>query len=204
MTARPERPTGLVVAVALAALLLASPVAAQTWVIDPVTTVAGFAVRHLMVNTVTGVFETTRGTIEYTPGEPASLRAEVVIDARSLTTQHAKRDAHLKSDDFIHAEKFPALTFRSRRVQNVGPAGFELVGDLTIRDVTREVVLKVERPSEPTPEPDGSRRIRARATTAINRKEFNVMYSKLMDSGGVVVGDEVRITLDVQAVEKRL
>ena len=184
-------------------LVLAVSVGAETWVIDPAHTVSGFTVKHMMITNVTGVFEVTKGTIEYRPGEPGSVKADITIESKSVNTRIGRRDDDLRSDNFFSAEKFPTLSFRSKRVQNVRAEGFDLVGDLTIRDVTREVVLKVEGPSAPIRDPQGNRRVGANATTTINRKEFGILYNRAIEAGGVVVGDEVRINLEIEAIEKK-
>jgi polyisoprenoid-binding protein YceI len=191
-------------AVGVLALALVLPVSAgaETWVIDPAHTVSGFTVRHMMIANVTGVFEVTRGTIEYRPGDPGSVKADITIEAKSVNTRIGRRDDDLRSDNFFSAEKFPNLAFRSKRVQSVRTEGFDLVGDLTIRDVTREVVLKVDGPTAPIKDPQGNRRVGATASTTINRKDFGIMYNRTIDAGGVVVGDEVKINLEVEAVEK--
>ena len=191
-------------AVVVLALALVLPVSAraETWVIDPAHTVSGFTVKHMMIANVTGVFEVTRGTIEYRPGDPGSVKADITIEAKSVNTRIGRRDDDLRSDNFFSAEKFPTLAFRSRRVQNVRAEGFDLVGDLTIRDVTREVVLRVDGPTAPIKDPQGNRRVGATASTTINRKDFGIMYNRTIEAGGVVVGDEVKIKLEVEAVEK--
>jgi polyisoprenoid-binding protein YceI len=196
-------PVRALVAVLTLALLLPSIGAADTWVIDPAHTVSGFTVRHMMITNVSGAFETTRGSIEFNPGDPAAIRADIAIETKSINTRNDRRDNHLRSDDFLNAEKFPSITFRSKRAQNVRPGGFELVGDLTIRDVTREVVLKVEGPTQPIRDPQGNRRVGANATTTINRKDFGVNWNRAIEAGGVVVGDEVKINIEVQAIEKK-
>jgi polyisoprenoid-binding protein YceI len=187
------------------ALALVLPVSgrAETWVIDPAHTVSGFTVRHLMISNVTGVFEVTRGTIEYRPGDPGSVKADITIEAKSVNTRIGRRDDDLRSDNFFNADKFPTLAFRSKRIQNVRAEGFDLVGDLTIRDVTREVVLKVDGPTAPIKDPQGNRRVGATASTTINRKDFGIMYNRTIEAGGVVVGDEVKINLEVEAIEKK-
>jgi polyisoprenoid-binding protein YceI len=190
-------------AVLALSLVLPVSVGAETWVIDPAHTVSGFTVKHMMITNVTGVFEVTRGTIEYKPGDPGSVMADITLEARSVNTRIGRRDDDLRSDNFFSVEKFPTLAFRSRRVQNVRAEGFDLVGDLTIRDVTREVVLKVDGPTAPIKDPQGNRRVGATASTTINRKDFGIMWNRTIEAGGVVVGDEVRINLEVEAVEKK-
>jgi polyisoprenoid-binding protein YceI len=192
-------------AVVVLALALVLPVSAraETWVIDPAHTVSGFTVKHMMIANVTGVFEVTRGTIEYRPGDSGSVKADITIEAKSVNTRIGRRDDDLRSDNFFSAEKFPTLAFRSRRVQNVRAEGFDLVGDLTIRDVTREVVLRVDGPTAPIKDPQGNRRVGATASTTINRKDFGIMWNRTIEAGGVVVGDEVKINLEVEAVERK-
>jgi polyisoprenoid-binding protein YceI len=189
--------------VAILTLALPALAAAETWVIDPAHTVSGFTVRHMMITNVTGAFEVTRGRIAYAAGDPSSVKADITIETKSINTRHARRDADLRSDNFLNAERYPAITFTSKRVQNVRPDGFELVGDLTIRDVTREVVLKVEGPTPPIRDPQGKRRVGANAATTINRKDFGVNWHRALEAGGVVVGDEVKITIEVEAVEQQ-
>jgi polyisoprenoid-binding protein YceI len=186
-----------------AALACPGSAVAQTWLIDPAHTLSGFTVRHLMVTNVRGSFDTTRGSIEYAPGDPNSIKADIVVETRTVNTRNQKRDDHLRTDDFFNAEKFPSITFRSKRVENVRAGGFDLVGDLTIRDVTREVVLKVDGPTAPVKDPQGNRRVGASASTSIRRKDFGVSWNRAIEAGGVVVGDEVKIEIDVQAVEKK-
>ena len=194
--------TRMLVAILTLVLILPALAAAETWVIDPAHTVSGFTVRHMMITNVTGVFEATKGTVEYTVGNPSSIKADITIETKSVNTRIARRDDDLRSDNFFNAEKFPTIAFKSKRVQNVKPGGFELVGDLTIRDVTKEVVLKVEGPTQPIRDPQGNRRVGATAAMAINRKDFNINYNRLIEAGGVV-GDEVKINLEIEVVEKK-
>ena len=191
------------VAVLTLGLSLPAPAAAETWVVDTAHTVSGFTVKHMMIANVTGVFEVTKGTIEYKPGEPGSVKADITIETKSVNTRITRRDDDLRSDNFFSAEKFPTLVFRSRRVQNVRADGFDLVGDLTIRDVTREVVLKVDGPTAPIRDPQGNRRVGANASTTINRKDFGITWHRAIEAGGVVVGDEVKINIDVEAIEEK-
>lgn len=190
---------------AIVALTLAGPelTTAETWMVDPAHTVSGFTVRHMMIANVTGVFEMTRGTIEYVPGEPSSVKADITVETKSVNTRNRRRDNDLRSDNFLNAERYPAITFRSKRVQNVKTEGFELVGDLTIRDVTREVVLKVEGLTPPIRDPQGHRRVGATASTTIRRQDWSVNWNRVLEAGGVLVGDEVKIKLEVEAVEKK-
>ena len=194
-------PRALVVALLVG---LASPalVAAETWTLDPAHTVSGFTVRHMMITNVTGVFESTRGTIRYNLGDLNSVAADIVIETKSVNTRDARRDDDLRGDSFFSAEKYPTITFKSKRVQNVRAGGFDLVGDLTIRDVTREVVLRVEGPAGPIKDARGNRRMGATATTTINRQDYNIKYNRVIEAGSVV-SDEVKINLEVSAVERK-
>ena len=185
------------------ALAVAARASAETWTIDPAHTVAGFTARHMMITNVTGVFETAAGTIDYTPGNPGATRADIIIEAKSINTRNARRDTHLKTDDFINVEKYSRITFKSKRVQNVRTDGFDMVGDLTIRDVTKEVVLKVDGIAPPIKDPQGNRRVGANATTTINRKDYGVNWNRAIEAGGVVVGDEMKINIEIEAVEKK-
>jgi polyisoprenoid-binding protein YceI len=198
-----KRAVRFFVAVLTLGLSLPAPAAAETWVVDTAHTVSGFTVKHMMIANVTGVFEVTKGTIEYKPGEPGSVKADITIETKSVNTRITRRDDDLRSDNFFSAEKFPTLVFRSKRVQNVRADGFDLVGDLTIRDVTREVVLKVDGPTAPIRDPQGNRRVGANASTTINRKDFGITWHRAIEAGGVVVGDEVKINIDVEAIEKK-
>lgn len=191
-------------AIVLVLSLSAAPTiaSAEVWNIDTAHSVSGFTVRHMMITNVNGAFDTTTGTIDYTPGNLAATKADIKIDVNSVNTRNQRRDADLKSDNFFNAEKFPAITFKSKRVQNVRADGFDMVGDLTIRDVTKEVVLKVDGIGQPIKDPQGNRRVGATATASINRKDFNVNYNRVIEAGGVV-GDEVKINLEIQAIEKK-
>ncbi len=198
-----RQPTRLFVTFLTLILALPAWAVAETWTIDPAHTVAGFTVRHMMITNVTGVFEATKGTIEYSAGDPSSIKVDVTIEAKSVNTRITRRDDDLRSDNFFNAERFPTIAFKSKRVQNAKPGSLELVGDLTIRDVTKEVVLKVDGPTPPIRDPQGNRRVGAAATTTINRKDFNINYNRVIEAGGVVVGDEVKINIEIEAIEKK-
>lgn len=198
-----KRAIAAFVAVLTLSLGLPALASAETWVIDPAHTVSGFTVKHMMITNVTGVFEVTKGVIEYKPGEPGSIKADITIETKSVNTRIGRRDDDLRSDNFFSAEKFPTLVFKSKGIQNVRADGFDLVGDLTIRDVTREVVLKVDGPTAPVRDPQGNRRVGANASTTISRKDFGITWHRAIEAGGVVVGDEVKINIDVEAVEKK-
>lgn len=182
------------------AALLAIPALthAAEWRIDPAHTTVSFKVRHLGVTWVQGEFQRVSGSVRYDRKNPGASAADIVIDADSINTRNARRDNHLRNDDFLLVEKHPTITFKSKSVKNAGAEGLDLVGDLTIRGVTREVVLKVADISGEVKMRRGTVKMGASATTRINRKDFGVKYNRLLEAGGLVVGDEVRITIDVE------
>ncbi|MEK6709813.1 MAG: YceI family protein [Nitrospinota bacterium] len=187
-----------------AALLLALPAPARAaeWTLDPAHTIVSFRVRYMMISWVRGVFGKVKGEATYVPGQPATARVAIEIEVASIDTQHERRDDHLRSGDFLLAEKHPAIAFKSKGVRNARADGFDLVGDLTIRGTTKEVVLKVEDVSGVTKDPRGRERVGATATTRINRHDFGASYNRVLEAGGVLVGDDVHITLDVQFIKK--
>lgn len=186
---------------ALAALALAVPASAQTWTIDPSHSSATFTVRHMMVANVNGTFGRMEGTVEYDGKNLATVKANAKIDTTTITTNNEKRDAHLKSADFFDVNAHPTITFVSKRAEPAGDGKFRLTGDLTMRGVTKEVVLDVEGPTEPFTA-QGNQRIGATATTTLNRKDFGVSWSRALDGGGVVVGDDVKVRLELSLMRK--
>lgn len=190
---------------ALAAVVAAAPVAAaanaSTWEIDPVHTHAGFSVRHLMVSNVRGEFGAVAGTVEIDEADPAKSKVEATIDAGSIDTRDAKRDEHLRSADFLDVAKHPKITFKSTAVRKAGK-GWKIVGDLTLHGVTREVVLATSGPTPEVKAPWGQIKRGLTATTRIRRKDFGVSWNQALDGGGVVLGEEVDITLEVELTKK--
>jgi polyisoprenoid-binding protein YceI len=181
---------------------LATPqVATTTWNIDPVHSMAEFKVKHMMISNVKGHFAKVTGVLVLDEADPANSHVEAAIEAASIETRDEQRDAHLKSEDFLHAEKFPALTFKSTHIERTGDGESAVTGDLTIRGVTRKVVFSVEGPSPATKDPWGNSRIGLTATTKINRKDFGLTWNAALETGGILVGDEVIITLDVEFVQ---
>jgi polyisoprenoid-binding protein YceI len=178
-------------------------VAGSTWNIDPVHSVAEFKVRHMMISNVKGQFTNLAGKITLDEADITNSQVEATIDATSINTRDLQRDAHLKSADFFNVEKFPALSFKSSRIRRTGDGELSVVGDLTIHGVTREVVFDVEGPTVPTKDPWGNTRIGLFATTKINRKDFGLTWNSALETGGVLVGDEVTISLDVQFVKAK-
>ncbi|HET9100948.1 MAG TPA: YceI family protein, partial [Acidobacteriaceae bacterium] len=163
------------------------------YAIDPAHSSVHFSVRHLMVSNVRGEFAKISGTVKYDPEKPETSTVEATIDATSISTRDAQRDAHLKSADFLDVEKFPALTFRSKKIE-VAAGGGKVTGDLTIHGVTREITLDVEGPTAEMKDPWGKQRIGASATAKLNRKDFGLTWNAALEAGGVMVGDEVKIT----------
>jgi polyisoprenoid-binding protein YceI len=171
------------------------------WRIDPTHTHAEFGVRHLMISTVKGHFRDIAGTVVVEDGDPTTAQMDVTIDVASVDTRVEQRDQHLRSPDFFDAEQFPKITFRSAKVDRVGDDRFEVVGDLTIRDVTRPVTLDV-RGLGALRDPWGNQRAGYTATTRIDRKNFGLHWNQTLETGGVLVGDEVSIDLEVELVRE--
>jgi polyisoprenoid-binding protein YceI len=172
------------------------------WNIDGSHSTAEFSVRHLMITNVKGRFGTLSGTVDYDPEKPEASQVDVTIDATSIDTRDEKRDAHLRSPDFFDTEKFPSLTFKSTSVKSTGD-GFEATGDLTIHGVTKQVTLEVEGPSAPNKDPWGNTRIGASATAKINRKDFGLNWNAALEAGGVLVGEHVKISIEVSLVQAK-
>jgi polyisoprenoid-binding protein YceI len=173
-----------------------------TWAIDPVHSNAQFKVKHMMISNVKGEFSGVSGTLTLDNVDITKSRIEAVIDAATINTHDPQRDAHLKSADFFDVEKFPTLTFNSTHISRKGVDVLEVAGDLSIHGVTQNAIFEVEGPSAPIKDPYGFTRIGLSATTRINRKDFGLTWNSVMEAGGLVVGDEVTITLDVQFVKK--
>jgi polyisoprenoid-binding protein YceI len=179
----------------------ATPVKATTWTIDPMHSIAEFAVKHLVVTTVKGRFRDLEATLHIDEANPENSSVEAKIAVASVDTNVDARDADLRSDNFFSAEKFPYITFRSTRVERPEDERFRLIGDLTIRDVTKEVVLDGEYEGQIV-DPWGNQRAAFTATTQISRSEFGVKWNQLIETGGAVVGDNVKITLHLEAIRQ--
>jgi polyisoprenoid-binding protein YceI len=175
--------------------------ATTTWKIDPAHSVAEFKVKHMMISNVKGQFAKVSGTLTRDESDLTKSKVEAVIDAASIETRDPQRDGHLKSADFFDVEKFTTLAFTSTRVSRVGEGELSIEGDLTIRGVTRKVVFSAEGPTAPAKDPWGNTRIAVSATTKINRKDFGLTWNTALETGGILVGEEVTITLDVQFVK---
>jgi polyisoprenoid-binding protein YceI len=172
-----------------------------TWNLDPAHSVAEFKVKHMMIANVKGHFSKVTGVLVRDESDPTKDRIEASIEAASIQTRDEQRDAHLKSADFFHVEKFPNLHFKSTGVKVVGEGELSVEGDLTIHGVTRKVRFVVEGPTPPGKDPWGNTRIGISATTKISRKDFGLTYNAALETGGVLVGDDVTITLDAQFVK---
>jgi len=172
-----------------------------TWNIDPVHSVAEFKVKHMMISNVKGQFTGVSGTLSLDEADLTRSRVDATIEAASINTREAQRDAHLKSPDFFDVEKFPTLAFRSTSVKSTGAGELRVSGELTIHGVTRNVVFDVEGPTAPGKDPWGNTRIGLAATTKINRKDFGLTWNAALETGGILVGDEVTLTLDIQFVK---
>ena len=193
--------------VALSAVLasvLTFPAAAATttWQIDPAHTAAGFAVKHLMISTVRGQFKGVTGTVVWDDQDVSKSTIEVTIDATTVDTSEPTRDKDLKSEKFFDVAKYPTITFKSKKIENVSAGKLKVTGDLTIHGVTKEVVLDVEGPSNTVKDPWGNTRVAASATTKVNRQDYGVKWNANIDGGGVVVGDDVNITIDLEMTKK--
>lgn len=186
------------------ALLAATAAFAETatWNIDPAHSTIGFSVRHMMVSNVRGTFDKFSGTITGDPADPRNAKVDVTIAADSINTRNGSRDEHLKSADFFDTAKFPTITFVSKKVEPAGTGELRVTGDFTMHGVTREVVLRVEGPTAPV-EVGPSIRCGASATTKVNRKDFGLSWNRAMEAGGVTVGEDVTITIDLELVKQK-
>jgi len=191
----------VVAGVGLAAVLSWPALAGTTtYAIDPKHSSAQFGVTHLMISTVRGEFHGVNGTVHVDDTDVTKSSVEVTIDATSVDTREPDRDKHLKSPDFFDVAKYPTMTFKSTKVENAGNGKLKVTGDLTIRGVTKQAVLEITAPKSPIKDPWGLQRTAVSGTTKINRQDFGVAWNKTLDAGGVVVGDQVDITLDVEMV----
>ena len=189
------------VATSLAVVLSMPASAATAWQVDPNHSAAQFAVRHLGLSTVRGAFTKVSGTVSLDDKDVTKSTVDVTIDAASVDTRVEGRDKDLRSDHFFDVAKYPTITFKSKKVEQVSAGKLKVTGDLTIHGTTKEVVLDVDGPTAPVKDPWGNQRAAASASTKINRQDFGVKWNATMDNGGVVVGDDVAITIDVEMVQ---
>lgn len=175
--------------------------APATWTVDPAHSSVEFSIRHLMISAVKGRFSGVAGSVVIDEAHADKSRVDVTIDVGSIDTREAQRDAHLRSGDFFDAETFPSMTFRSTRVERVAESQLRLAGDLTIRDQTRPVVLDVTAEGRGK-DPWGGDRAGFSAVGKIKRSDFGLTWNQILETGGVTVGDEVKITIDAELVKQ--
>jgi polyisoprenoid-binding protein YceI len=175
--------------------------ATKTWAIDSAHSNVEFSVKHMMISTVKGQFSDLEGQIRFDANDPESAFVEASIDTASITTFNEQRDEHLRTNDFFNAEQHRSITFTSNRVEQVDDDRFRVHGDLTIRDVTKPVVLDTEYEGQIV-DAFGQNRMSFTATTEINRKDFGINWNAALETGGVVVSDKVKITLHIAAVQQ--
>jgi polyisoprenoid-binding protein YceI len=186
-----------------AALSLPAAAATSTWNIDPAHSSAQFSVRHLAISTVRGTFSKISGTVQLDESDITKSTVNVSIDVATVDTHEPDRDTDLRTEKFFDVAKYPTMTFKSKKVEQVAPGKLKVTGDFTLHGVTKEVVLDVEGPTPPVKDPWGNQRAAVSAATKINRQVYGVKWNANMDNGGVVVGDDVSITLDVEMVKAK-
>lgn len=185
----------------LCGLTSVASAAAQTatWTIDPGHSIAAFTVRHMLVANVRGEFDGPTGTVAFDPARLAdTLKVRAVLDARTISTRNAQRDRDLKSAGFFDVDRFQQIVFVSTRVADVTSGHFTLIGNLTMHGITKEVALAVDGPTAAVKDLDGHARVGATATTTVDRRDFGLRYNELIEGGGAVVGNDVRITIDLE------
>lgn len=187
---------------ALALAALSAPAGAATYKIDPAHSSVTFTVAHMAISKVHGRFDKFSGTLDYTPGETKTWKTEAEIETVSINTGVEDRDKHLRGPDFFNAEKFPLMTFKSVKVSGVKGLKGKVHGELTLMGVTKPVVLTVEA-SGPATDPWGNERLGAAATASINRKDFGLAWNKLLETGGLLVGEKVDIRLELEFVKEK-
>lgn len=173
-----------------------------TYKIDPAHSSAQFVVRHMMISNVRGGFGSVQGTVVFDSEKAAESSIEATIDTRTINTLDENRDAHLKSPDFLDAERYPAITFRSNNIAPAGPGEFTVTGDLSIHGVTHPVVLKVEGPTPEGKDPFGNTRVGASATTKIKRSDFGLNFNAALETGGVLIGEDVKIEIEASLIKQ--
>ena len=193
----------LIAAAAAVVFSLPAGAAPSQWAIDPHHSSAQFAVKHLMISTVRGEFHGVNGTVNWDDKDITKSTIDVTIDATSVDTREPDRDKDLKSENFFDVVKYPTMTFKSKKIEQAGAGKLKVTGDLTMHGVTKEVTLDVEGPTPPIKDPWGNTRVALNATTTINRQDFGVKWNKTMDGGGVVVSDNVNITIDAELVKQQ-
>jgi len=185
-----------------AALSVPAGAGTSNWQVDPQHSSAQFAVRHLGLSTVRGAFSKVTGTMAFDDQDITKSSVEVNIDVNTVDTREPDRDKDLRSERFFDVVHFPTMTFKSKKVEQAEPGKLKVTSDLTIRGATKEVVLDVDGPTAPAKDPWGNTRVAAAGTAKINRQDFGVKWNAKLDNGGVVVGDDVNITIDVELIQR--
>jgi polyisoprenoid-binding protein YceI len=189
----------IAVTAGLAAVLsMPACAASSAWQIDPAHSEALFSIRHLAISTVRGGFSKIKGTVSFDDKDPSKSTVDVTIDVSTVDTREPKRDDDLRSDKFFDAAKYPTMAFKSTKVEQVSPGKLKVTGDLTLHGITKEVILEVEGPTAAIKDPWGNQRAAATATTKINRQDFGVKWNKTLDNGGMMLGDDVAVTIDIE------
>jgi polyisoprenoid-binding protein YceI len=178
-----------------------APTSTITWKIDPAHSHAEFKVKHMMISNVKGSFNGLTGTLIEDTNDPTRSHVQASIEVGTISTGDAQRDAHLKSADFLHHEHHPVMTFQSTKIEKKDDQNYAVTGDLTLHGVTKQVTFAVEGPSAPGKDPWGNTRIGLSATTKVNRKDFGLTWNAALETGGILVGEEVQIVLDVQFIK---
>jgi polyisoprenoid-binding protein YceI len=173
----------------------------MAWQIDSAHSEVQFAVRHLMISTVRGQFEKFSGTVDLNEANPTLSSVDVQIDAASITTRNEQRDGHLRSPDFLSVDQYPTITFKSKRVEQIDANNGRIIGDLTIRDITNEVSLEVEYSGQ-AKTPWGTTSAGFSAHTKINRSDWNLIWNQTLETGGVLVSEEIKISIEVEVVQQ--
>jgi polyisoprenoid-binding protein YceI len=171
-----------------------------TWKIDPAHSNAQFVVRHMMITNVRGGFSGVQGTVVYDPDDLNSSSVDVTIEKNTLSTGDATRDTHVKSADFLDVENYPTITFKSKKITKDGD-DLKVTGDLTLHGVTKDVVLNVEGPTEEQKDPWGNTRVGASATTKIKRSDFGLTWNAALETGGIMLGDDLKLEVDVSLIK---
>jgi polyisoprenoid-binding protein YceI len=173
-----------------------------TWTVDPSHSLVEFAVKHLMISTVRGRFSDVKGTITYDEANPAQSKVEIEIPTASIDTRSEQRDTHLKSPDFFHAEQHPTMTFTSKRIEGDVNGEFKIIGDLTIKDQTREITLDAEFHGR-NRDPWGGERMGFEAKGKINRKDFGLNWNQALETGGLLVGEDIKMSIEVELLKQK-
>ena len=175
---------------------------ASTWELDNAHSSVNFSVKHMMIAKVHGGFQKLSGTLRLDRVNPANSSVEATIDAASIDTREPKRDEHLRSADFFDVKTFPTITFKSKRFEVTGGDNYQVIGELTLHGITREIALDVESGASEMKDPWGNTRIGASASVKLKRKDFGLTWNAALETGGFVVGDDVAVTLDLEFVKK--